>query len=348
MNLDFLKTLISEIVLSEIGETNVKQFGSDSLMGKITSQLTSIVAKYGGDHDKAFASPEWKKATEDADASIGKEKTAALLGAQPIQQPPQSVFNKSNNPGTGAGTGTTPTASTGAPSAGNNRPNTAARVQALRTTANKTDPSQATQANLNAQNQTRLDKQRQRLQALRVQKPKIQERKNSMKKSNIAQVISEVARRVLLEEIEVLDKELKEELRKLGGSSAGSLNEGIFAYPEAHFPQRTGTEGRREGDEDRFNNPSHGDTVTDNEGEEYTYNAEWSAWLSPHEWQEWLDSSGTPDDLGDSGEVLPVSSREEEIDSLLMMEFEGSGKISMPMLESLVRKNIRKTLRGEK
>lgn len=329
MNFNYLKNLISEIVLKEIGDTNVRQFGSDALMGQITQQLVGIVNKYGGDHDKAFASPEWAQATSQAEQSIGKEKTNSLLGAQPIQEPPEDILKGQSSSKPASTTGTTGTAPTGSAGGVNNADSRKARIQALSPkspVSGKTDPSMTTANSLAAQSQAQKQKTQQRLQALRVQK-KAPIQEGIM--TGITKTITEMVRKILAEEIDIYSEELGPDL-----SRSNNPDE-----PE-HGQQTSGPDGT----------------------ENYTYHAGHQAWLAPHEWDE-LEQAALDDEslmnsqYGDpeltSGEdpeasMIP-SDRAAMIDSLLMMEFEETPKKTIPtaVVESLVRKAVRKSLRGE-
>jgi len=325
MNFDRLKNLIFEIVLNEIGETNVMQFGSEALMGRITQELAGVVSKYGGDHDKAYASPEWKQITTNAEKTIGREKTNSLLGRAPVEPPPGDIFNANNtspekkqtinpppkdlfntqqkqNP-----TGTTPTTSTSAaPATSNSQPNTKVFKKPVDT---------ATAGSLANQSLANKNVTKDRLQALRTT-PKLQE----AKMTGITKTITEMARKVLKEEIEIFERELN------------------------------------------VDGPSHGESMQGPDGQRYTYQDSSQTWLSDREWSD-VSQGETENDslltsqLGDDDSLTgedpqmddSPADREAMIDSLMMMEFDSSStkKISSKVLEALVRKRVRASLRGE-
>lgn len=318
MNFDRLKNLIFEIVLNEIGETNVQRFGSEALMGRITKELTDVISKYGGDYDKAFASPEWQQITTNAEKTIGREKTNSLLGIDPVEPPPENLFKNGNTPdplkkqsiapppkdlfGKSSQTDQTGSATTGTSAS----------------SSTKVFKKPVDSSSLASQALANKNKTRDRLQALRTQKPtaKLQEEKMT----GITKTITEMVRKILAEEIAIFEEELNREA------------------------------------------PNNGDTRVGPSGETYFWDDNSNLWLSSDEWDDVLQGKYEEDTflnspLGDDDSLTgedpqmndSADDRAEMIDSLMMMEFDSSPKkkISTKLLETLIRKNVRSSLRGE-
>lgn len=298
MKLNEINLLITEVVLNELEEASVQQFGSDELMGQVTQNLVGIVNKYGGDYEKAYASEEWKQATKSAEEQIAGEKTSAF---PPLVQPFQTGLS---GPSGTKGTSPPPT-------------NLKSKLQALKPGAGQQGTPQTgeTQA---VQSQDKKQQLLGKLASLRT-KQKQQEslQRGTMKK--IDEVIAEIARRVIVEELE--------KLMEVFGGPEHPVDGQVEIEPET--------------------------------GREYTYDARSGSWLSPEDLsarneaqseEESLLASGNEDMSGGlPPDVDPMANNQQMIDSLLNMEFNESATKTLPthIVEQLVRKCVRRHLGGE-
>lgn len=76
-----LEDMIREMIESELEEAGA--VGSEMMLQTMQGTLSQIITKYGGDYNKAQASPEWKTAIANGDQAL-KASTAPTL-VKPMQ-----------------------------------------------------------------------------------------------------------------------------------------------------------------------------------------------------------------------------------------------------------------------